>query len=197
MISTEQIFTLFFIMLGPLHLLVPFNRATTELNPTQIRKLSVKSSALAGVFILIGGFLGTILLTKWKIEAPIMLLAGGIIFFLAALKPLITVATERPTDLLVKPSDAALVALKMIITPYGLAAFIVLLAESRDLSRTITILACMLVVMFLNALVMTFGKSMIIRGGGKVMPVLIMALGVLQLALALELIYQSIILLIK
>ena len=73
-----------------------------------------------------------------------------------------------------------------VVTPYGIAALIVLLASSHDTSRTTSILAVLIGVMLLNLLAMLFARQ--IMGGmlAVALKVLGAVLGVLQVGLATE-----------
>jgi multiple antibiotic resistance protein len=78
-----------------------------------------------------------------------------------------------------------------VVTPYGIAALIVVLTNSRDAERTGTILVFLLAVMVLNLLTMLYGRR--IMGGVTIMVLQIVGavLGVLQVALATEMILRA------
>ena len=50
------------------------------------------------------------------------------------------------------------IAVPMLVTPYGLAAIILLIARSQDTTRLVSIAALVLVVMFLNLLAMRYAR---------------------------------------
>ena len=193
LLTVGQIFTLFFVMIGPLRLIGPFTQATLPLKSFELKKLATSATLIATVSLIVSGVLGSKLLSNWHIEAPVMLLAGGIVFFLAALRPLI--ANSKPhksmseKNVSLKPQD---VALELELTPYGMATIIVLMSVSTDSSRIITIFACLLTIMLLNALCMMFGRQILHFIGTLPMRILGAALGVLQLGLATEIIIKSI-----
>jgi multiple antibiotic resistance protein len=90
------------------------------------------------------------------------------------------------------PMAAALkLAFPGVLTPYGIAAVIALLASSPNASRTVLILAILGGVMVLNLLAMLFARQ-IMRGATLlVMQVLGSVLSVLQVALALQIIIME------
>ena len=83
-----------------------------------------------------------------------MELAGGIIFFLVGLSAVLEQyhpLHAAPPPLPAAPMAAAMrIAFPMVVTPYGIAALIVLLANSPSVARTLQILAILVGVMVLN-----------------------------------------------
>ena len=78
-----------------------------------------------------------------------------------------------------------------VVTPYGIAALIVLLANSPDMQRTWLILAILLGVMVLNLLAMLFARKLMGGITAMVLRILGAVLGVLQVALALTMIVRA------
>lgn len=123
------------------------------------------------------------------------MLAGGLIFLLVGLR-LVLEQYQPPHGATARLPTAPLAAamritLPTIVTPYGVAALIVLLASSHDAARTAHILAILVGVMALNLLAMLFARR--IMGGATVVVLQILGavLGVLQVALAVELILRA------
>jgi uncharacterized membrane protein YidH (DUF202 family) len=86
-------------------------------------------------------------------------------------------ASERPT--------VAKLVFPMVLTPYGIAAVIVLLALSKGMKRTDLIVGMLLAVMLLDLLAMAFARALL-RVIGPALQALGVVLSVLQLALALQ-----------
>jgi small neutral amino acid transporter SnatA (MarC family) len=78
----------------------------------------------------------------------------------------------------------------MVLTPYGLAAVIVLLVLSPGAGRTGVIVGVLLVVMLLNLVTMAFVRP-IIRTVGPVLLAIGCVLGLLQLALSVQIIVTA------
>src|SRR5215469_12991627 len=92
LLNPAEIFTLFFVMLGPLKILGPFAQRTRDTpDPATIAWYAF---LLATVGAIAGGFLGTVLLDKWHISVAALTVSGGIIFFLVAIRQLL--AQYRP-----------------------------------------------------------------------------------------------------
>ena len=181
------VFTLFFIMLGPLKLLGPYAQSTVGLAPEQNRRLALKVIALATVSAVLGGFMGAGMLEKWHVTTDVLQIAGGLIFLLVALKSVMqqyAPAAGAPQQAAAPPTAAGLV-FPMVLTPYGIAALILLLSLSTDITRTLWIVAIVLGVMLLNLLAMIYVRAILPRFA-LFLRILGAILGVLQVALALQ-----------
>jgi multiple antibiotic resistance protein len=186
-IGAQKIFTLFFVTLGPIKLLGPFARATASLTEAELRALSLRAAGIATLIALVGGFLGRALLDSWEIPIVVLRLTAGLILFVVAFQLVLTPyqapppstgpSSERPT--------AAKLVFPMVLTPYGIAAVIALLALSKGTGRTELIVGMLLLVMLLNLLAMAFVRP-VLRAIGPGLQALGVVLSVLQLALALQ-----------
>jgi multiple antibiotic resistance protein len=195
MLGLGEIFTLFFVTLGPMKLLGPYAQQTRELDPAALRSVSIRVFAIGLTAILIGGFVGTALAAKWNVSLPAILIATGIIFFLVAIN--IVMAAYEPVHssappLPSAPMPAALrLTFPQVVTPYGIAALIAVLAATQDQTRIVGIYMVLLAVMVINLLAMLFIRQ-ILRG-----PVLLIlqlfgaVLGVLQVGLAVQIIIRA------
>lgn len=74
----------------------------------------------------------------------------------------------------------------LIVTPYGIAAVIVLLAESGTPTRTAAVLGLLLGVMCLNLVAMLFARRMVTGPVLLALQVIGAVLAVLQVALAIN-----------
>ena len=189
-------FTLFFITLGPLKILGPFAQLTRETDEATMRKIAVRAFVIAVIAVVAGGFAGRVLLESWGISASAMLLSGGIIFALVGLTLVLQqyqpAHPAPPPPLPAVPMAAAMrITFPTVVTPYGIAALIVVLANSREVERTGAILALLLAVMVLNLLTMLYVRR--IMGGVMVMVLQVVGavLGVLQVALAIDMILRA------
>lgn len=114
-------------------------------------------------------------------------LTGGIVFFLVALG-VVLAPYERaapatpPSD---TPPSPLEVVLPLIVTPYGMAAVIALLALSSGARRTGLVFGALLVVMLANLAAMLWIRRLIRPATVMVLQVLGAVLSILQVALAL------------
>lgn len=185
--GTSEVFLFFFIMLGPLKLIGPYFAQTRTLDASAARTMAWKVFALAVVAVLTAGLLGSALLRKWQIAPAVMEFAGGLVFLLVALQMVLS-QYDAPQP---HPVDGEPQLLRLVfpvtVTPYGVATVIVLMALSADVPRSLSVLGLAMAVMALNLLAMLFVRP-IIRGIGALpLQILGAVLGILQVALALQL----------
>ncbi len=186
-IGAQKIFTLFFVTLGPLKLLGPFARATASSTDTEVRALAMRAAGIAALIAVAGGLLGQALLASWGIPVMVLRLTAGLVLFVVAFQLVlmpyeVPAATTKPSN--DRPTAAQLV-FPLVLTPYGIAAVIVLLALSQGTGRTGLIIGMLLLVMLSNLVAMAFARPLL-RAIGPVLQALGVVLSVLQLALALH-----------
>jgi multiple antibiotic resistance protein len=194
MLGPAEIFTGFFVTLGPLKTLGPFAQRTRGVPPEMLRRIAMWAFVVATIGAVAGGLIGRALLTKWHVSLPALMLTGGIVFFMVALKQLLEQYEPPHAAAPAEPPPAAPLAaacrlvFPIVLTPYGIAAVIALLAASEDAARTAMILGLLVFVMCLDLLAMLFARY-ILRGFAIiVLQVLGAVLAVLQVALSIQLI---------
>ena len=192
LVTYGQIFTLFFVTLGPLKIVAPFAQLTRETDERTVKHIAMRAFLIAVCALVVGGFAGRALITGWSIPASALQLAGGIIFALVGLK--LVLEQYQPAHPAPPPLPAAEMAAAMritfpvVVTPHGIAALIVVLANSPDATRTVAILAILLGVMVLNLLAMHYARRIMGGVAAILLQILGAVLGVLQIALAIEMI---------
>jgi multiple antibiotic resistance protein len=196
MIGPAELFMIFFVMLGPLKLLGPFVARTRGLEESAARQIAWWTFVMACAAIVIGGLLGRSMLTNWRVSIPALRLTGGIIFFLVALRQLLEqyqpAPAADPEPLPASPFAAASeLVFPMVLTPYGVAAVIALLAASPDTTRTATILGLVLLVMLFNLGAMWVARRILVGFAIVVLQILGAVLAVLQVALSVQIIVDA------
>jgi multiple antibiotic resistance protein len=191
MIGIAQVFTLFFVTLGPFKVLGPFVQRTHGLDDTTVRQIAVWAFAIATVTAVTGGLVGRTLVVQWGISQPALLLAAGVIFFLVALRQLMEqYEPARPAAHEPLPPSAVIAASRlvfpMLLTPYGIAAIIALLSSSSDSERTLRILGLVVLVMVLNLVAMLTARRILIGLAIMVLQVIGAVLAVLQVAMSVQ-----------
>jgi len=192
LLGAVEIFTFFFIMLGPLRLLGPFSQVTKSLSDQEIHDIAWRAGVLSAAALIACGLVGEALLIKWNIPIPILALTSGLIFFYIAFYMIVAPKQAAVCDTATVKITGLGTALSMIITPYGAAILIGLLALSEgDTQREMQIFGILLAVLFLNFLAMFFIRQIMHKVVMMILQLLGVVLGVLQAALALNLIYNS------
>jgi multiple antibiotic resistance protein len=193
MFGPGEIFTLFFVTLGPLKVLGPFAQQTHGLSSAAVRGIAIRVFVLSLFAVTMGGLLGRALSLNWDISMPALLISTGVIFFLVALQ-LVLEQYEPPKEAVVPtlPAEPMAAALKItfptVVTPYGIAALIALLAAtSQSISQTL-IWGILFGVMVLNLLAMLAAHAVMHGVLLLGMRLLGAVLGVLQVALAVQIV---------
>jgi multiple antibiotic resistance protein len=193
-LSLGMYFTAFFVMLGPMKLIAPFAHLTAEMERGAARRLALKGVGLACVGGMVAALLGQRVLATWGIARPTLLLAAGIVLFVVALRAIMTFYEEPAPPPAIQPPHPAMLplAVPLILTPYGVATFILILAITHDPGRQAVVFGLFLVVMFLDLLAMWFVRP-IVHWGGGLLTLTGSVLGVLQVALALQLVLEALV----
>jgi multiple antibiotic resistance protein len=199
--STGKVFIFLFITLGPLKLLRPFVSMTQGMDDASRRSLAIRSTVIAVIAIILASTAGVALLRKWGVSVGSLLLTAGIILFLVALKPILQQfdpQEHRPDAApAANPPSPSLMrlAFPIIVTPYGIAILIVLVALRPEEVAFARILGVAIFVLLLDLLAMLYANR-ILRNQlvatafgivGAVMEVLQVALGVQAMVAALRL----------
>jgi len=194
-LGAGSIFTLIFVMLGPLKVIGPFAKLTHDMEDTARRKIALRSFVIALFAVVAGALVGRALLQSWSISPPALLLAGGAIFFVVGMRVVLeqyAAASAPPPRLPDSPMAAAMrIAFPTVVTPYGTASVIVLLAHTHDLERTLTIFAILVGVMALNLLAMLYARRILGGVTAIALEILGAVLGVLQVALAVTIMLHA------
>ena len=196
MIGPGEVFTLFFVTLGPLKVLGPFAQQTRGLEPAALRGVALRVFVLSLAALAMGGWIGRSLLDSWHVSLPALLIATGIIFFLVALHVVLE-QYEPPHDaapppLPAKPMAAALrLTSPTVVTPYGVAALIAVLSATEDTVREGMIWGILFGVMVLNLLAMLCAHAVMHGVVLLGLRLLGAVLGVMQVALAVEIMLRA------
>lgn len=187
-LSLGMTFTAFVVMLGPLKLVGPFAKLTSDLSEDEARRIAARAIGFACGGGLVAAVMGQNTLVSWGISFPVLHLAAGIVLLLVALRTVM--AQYEPVSESATAAPARNIALTplafpTILTPHGIAIFILLLAVAPDPSRDAAIIGLFAAVMALNWLVMWFARP-IVRRGGVFLAILGSVLGILQVALAVQ-----------
>lgn len=198
-IPLAKVFTFLFLMLGPFKIIGPFSKVTRGADAQLTRKIALLAILFSSIALLVAGFLGEMILSSYSIPVPVLALSAGIILFLVALQNMLlqfkppashskAPAGSHPTPSLNMAMTP--LAFPTVVTPYGIAAVVVFIALSPDLQSRLSIGAIVLVLMLLNLIVMLLTRHI-----GSVMSaflaILGAVLGVIQVALGLEIIHNS------
>ena len=140
-------------------------------------------------------------LASYGIPLPLLALAAGIILFLVVLISILKQfepfeSENKKIETLDQSSTSVLkaaltpLAFPTIVTPYGIAALVVFISLSPDIQGRLTIGAIVLAIMLLNLFVMLMQRR-IFSVLSIALPILGAVLGIVQVALGLRIIHNS------
>jgi multiple antibiotic resistance protein len=195
-IPFSQIFTFLFLMLGPFKVIGPFAKMTFGAEVSEVRKFALRGIVFASLALLLAGLLGEKMLDNFGVSIPVLALTGGILLFHVAITGIFNQGEppKPPTgaQAVLMPGMAITpLAFPTIVTPYGIAALIVFIALQHDLTGKMMIAAMLLGVMVLNLLAMLFAQQ-ILKKLGWLLQLLGAVLGIIQVALGLNIIVHAI-----
>jgi multiple antibiotic resistance protein len=193
----SHIVTFLFLMLGPTKIIGPFLKVTEGADRVLEKAIARNAIIFSGIALFIAGLLGEMILKKHSVPLPVLALAAGLILFLVAVQDTVRqfsfsthestvrAKTEPSMKLALDP-----LAFPVIVTPYGIAALIVFLSFAADVERQFQIGMIVVAILLLNFLTMLFARK-VLAGLGIVLAILGAVLSVVQVALGLQIIRQS------
>lgn len=189
----SQVFVLFFVMLGPIKIIAPFATMTKEAEEASARKLAIRAFAIASVTTLLAAAIGRAILENWHVSLGALLIAGGVILFLVALRQVLQQYAPAP-EMEARQPETGLAAMAIrlafptIVTPYGIAAVIILLSVSPSASYVIGVAAALIGVMVLNLFAMLYARTILKVIGLMPLQIVGTVLSVMQVALGVQMI---------
>jgi len=192
-----HIVTFLFLMLGPTKIIGPFVKVTEGADRALEKKIARNAILFSGSALLIAGLLGEMILAKHSVPLPVLALSAGVILFLVAIQDTVrqfsfsthASAVEAKAEPSMKLALDPL-AFPVIVTPYGIAALIVFLSFSPDVESQLQIGLIVVAILLLNFLAMLFARK-VLAALGIVLAILGSVLSVVQVALGLQIIRQS------
>jgi multiple antibiotic resistance protein len=194
-LSAGQIFIFFFLMLGPIKIIGPFAKLTRGADPRLAHRIAWRAILFASLALLVAALLGESFLERYNMPLPVLALAGGIVLFLVALQGILQQFTpparsEGPAAPPTLNMAITPIAFPTIVTPYGIAALIVFIALSPGWQGKLVVGVLLLGIMLLNVAAMLLARH-ILHFLGVFLQILGAVLGIIQVALGLQIILNS------
>jgi multiple antibiotic resistance protein len=154
------IFTIFFMLLGPIKIIPAFAGLTRGTDIRFKRSVAIQGAVIASVLCVIVALTGEMILGKFHISLEGLRIAGGLVLLIAALQaifrkaPLSSPGSGTPTPIQLAASP---VAVPIIVPPAGIAAILIsimLAPQYPGAAQAVAI--CLAIVMVLDFLVMYF-----------------------------------------
>ena len=195
--SLVEIFTMIFVTMGPIKVLITFAEKSAGLDTAVRRRIAIKSVSIATVVGLIFIFFGVVLMELFKFSTTAMSLAGGLILLIYAISSILKepkpgeqqgYATDRDAEAMaVYP-----LAMPLMASPMGLVTLTILSANAQvTLEGLIIETVMLLVVMGINLIALLYIDGVTKYLSLETLGVANRILGLLLAALAMETIIKA------
>jgi len=193
-VGARRMFLLLFLMLGPVKILVPFAAMTKGSDRRARWTLAWKSILFSVAIIAFALAVGGIMLDRLEISLPALSLIGSVVLILIACRTIFQLPANAPPA----PSPAAPVyspaltplAFPVIVTPFGIAALIVLKQIAGIQGKEMALILVVAVIMALNLLAMLFAEF-IVKWASVPLYIFAVVLALVQAALGLQIALRS------
>jgi multiple antibiotic resistance protein len=195
-IGARKVFFMLFLMLGPIKILVPFVNLTEGSEPPFRRRLATRSILFSTAALAVAGILGRSMLENFDISLPVLALTGGLILFLVALQTVLqqssgpSISAQRHESVPGFHLALTPLAFPITVTPYGIAAVIVFATLAQQFGEKLMVATIVLLILVMDWLAMLFAET-VVKWMGTALQVFAVVLGVTQVALGLQVIFQS------
>jgi multiple antibiotic resistance protein len=153
------IFTIFFMLLGPIKIIPTFVALTRNADLSFKRALAVRASLIACTLVLFVALVGGTLLERYRISLNALRVAGGLVLVIAALNTIFrrSQAAHANRDAIPLQLAASPLAIPAIVPPAGVAAILIFVMLAPDYPGTyLAIGIALTIMMILNFLVMYY-----------------------------------------
>lgn len=196
-VNAWKIFVMLFLMLGPTKILAPFMAMTAGTDDAFRRTLARRAILFSAAALALAGLLGKKMLDNLSISLPVLTLAAGLILFLVALQTVLQQGTQSARSASREAPGLNLayapLAFPTIVTPYGIAAVIVFATLAQDdQSAGLALAGVVLLILAMNWVAMIYVEP-ILKWAGPALQVFAVVVGVTQVALGLQLIVRSLV----
>jgi multiple antibiotic resistance protein len=190
------IFTVFFMLLGPIKLIPAFGAATRGADPRFKRSVAIRGAVIGSALCAFIALAGGMLLGKYRISIDALRIAGGLVLLISALLGIFR-RSQPPDPGAGTPAASQLaaspIAVPGIVPPAGVAAiliFTMLAPQYPGMMQAVAL--CLAVIMALDFLVMYFiDRVMQTPGLSIVLTVLGAVLLFVQVSLAIQMILNA------
>lgn len=193
------IFGILFLMIGPLKIVPTFVKLTANADDALRKQLAFRGFLISTVSILLAALFGQKLLAKYQISLSAIVASAGLVLFLVALRIVMSqYGADEPSDPPPEKPSLALaiqpLAFPAILTPYGIAAVMTVMTIEGRLNEgnTTTILGMIVAIAVLDWLAMLYARQILNFLKPRVLQVVGLVLGIIQLSLGLGLIFAAV-----
>lgn len=198
-IPLPKLFTLLFMMTGPLRVVPAFAALTPKLDAPTRHRLALRGALFAAVGVLLAVFMGAGLLKSWGASKEALTTVIGLLLLLTALQSVIGwPAPPTPTpppegeNLPLTRLALAPLAFPNILPPFGVGVLILFAAYFPDVENQLKMVGLALGLLVVDYVAMRYAQQILKAIGTHTLQVLGAVFGVAQLALAAEMVFAGV-----
>jgi len=192
---------IFFLTLGPLKAIAPFNQLTQGTDLAFRRNLAWQGTVIATAIVIIVALLSSVVLENWHVSIAAIVITGGIILFRQALQLILhpSAVAPMPPPNVGQPMPTMGVAqfslaIPALVTAPGIAAIAAFMAiAAGDWTQKGIVFVALLVIMGLNLVTLRNIEVFLKRGSSDLLKVVAWVMAVLQAALAAQYIINGLV----
>lgn len=191
-----KLFPLMFMMMGPIGVMPVFAGLTTAVDDQSRRRIAGQATLYAAAAVIIAVLLGASVLAAWGATPSSLMMASGILLMIAALRSMFSGGGSLPpADKTGKAEAIAIapLAFPTIASPHAMGVLIIFVAYFPSLSGKAIVLTVALGVLTLDYVAMRNAERVMLVIGMTPLRILGAVFGVLQVALALEMIVSGLV----
>lgn len=195
--SLQKLLPLLFMMIGPIKLIPAFAMLSGQLDAPLRRQLALRSAMFAMLAATLAMLVGFPILSGWGASPAALAAAAGLLLLLASLPQ--ALGKEQPgpppsptNEQQVKAMAVAPLAFPLILPPYAVGLLVLFAAYEPTVNMKLSVIGAVFVLMLLNFAAMIYARQLLGWIGVTTFQVLGAVFGVLQIALAIEMILWAV-----
>lgn len=196
-VPLDKLFVLLFMMTGPLRVVPGFAALSRELDEEQRRSIATRGVLYASTGVFLAIFMGHTVLASWGASPEALATATGLLLFVTALQSLVgwpvasqpvqSNASGSTTRLALSP-----LAFPTILPPFAVGVLILFGAYFPDMYSKLMMLGLSVGLIGVDWIAMKYAQQIMEKIGASTLQVLGAVFGVLQLSLAIQMIFWAI-----
>lgn len=194
-VPLDKLFVLLFTMTGPLRVLPGFAAITRDLDTPTCHRLALRSTLFASAGVTLAIFIGHNVLKSWGASPEALAAATGLLLLLTSLQSLLGWPSVNASPAADGPSERfalSPIAFPTILPPFAVGVLILFGAYFPNLESQLKMLGMALGLLVVDYFAMRYAKPIMATIGSTPLQVLGAVFGVLQLSLAIQMVFWAI-----
>ncbi|MEZ6139756.1 MAG: MarC family protein [Zavarzinella sp.] len=189
----QKLFVLLFMMTGPLKVVPSFAHFTRGIEANRRNRIARRAIVFAAAGVILAVFVGFSIMKSWGASPQALAAATGILLLITAIQSLIGWPSPVQSQNDDKSDRIALspVAFPTILPPFAVGVLILFGAYFPNLNNQLKMIALAFLILILDLIAMRYADQIMNYIGSNVLQVLGAVFGVLQLSLAIQMLFWS------